>query len=253
MRGLALAAALSLAGCIDFKEITPPDPPPRVPAEFRAHLRVDDLPREVEGAVIRTGAHFNATLVPGRDSRGAPRPSRDDTLRISGVAVAPTRVEADGARVYSGWLRLPDPAEGGILLSLSPPPVAPDGRPPALHLPIPVRIGGDTLEVAADADLRLPFAMPPLPPDARALERRWALQVSGDRTQLTIAGEGLPPNPLVVSAGMLPATTSGWLSARLSISSHSGSGGEGGNYFIDVHFDASLGWTIRRGGRPPEG
>jgi hypothetical protein len=244
MRRLALAAALLAGGCIDFKEITPPDrTPPEAPAEFHASLTLD------EQDTRRRGVRISALLDPGRDERGVPRPVGDDTLRVSGTPLAPARVEPTGARLYEGWIPLPTAT--GVLLRISPPAVPQGTRPPVLYQPIPVRLGADTLTLEPGADLRLPFSVPSLPPGLRPLEQSWMLQISGARPLLSISGQSLPPSPLVVPAALIPESPDRWLTAQLLVNSRTGVGRpEGEGYFIEVLLDASLGWSVLRGESP---
>lgn len=261
MRYLPLAAALLLAGCIDFKEITepPPEPPPppsRLPAEFHASLVLDEAGRgDPGGSPAAGGVRVHASLTPGRGPDGWPAPVGDDTLRVSGVALTPTSVAPDGTLVYEGWAPLPGPGEEGVLLAVSPPRAARrEDWPAVLHQPIPRRLGEDTLRVAAGAELRLPFSLPEPPPEARVPERGWYLEVSGARGQLSVSGSGAPPSPLVVPLGLLAPGPGETLGARLHLSSRTALGerGDGGN-FVEIVMSASLAWAVRRAEDDPAG
>ena len=254
MRSPALAAALLLAaGCMDFRQVTLPEPPPppEVPASFHASVSFQDqVPSEPGGGSGRAGAargvRINATLDPGFDASGHRRQVRDDTLRIASTRLAPTQREPGGLRVYEGWVPLPEAGASGVVLRIVPP-VVPGAAPATvLYQPIPVRIGGDTLRVADGAEVDLRMAVPEAPPGPRPLEQGWNLDVGAGPSRLVVSGQGPVPVPLVVPTALVPASAGEWLSARLLMHSRLGLGPQEGRYFIEIQFTAILGWTIHR-------
>lgn len=254
MRLAALSAALLLGGgCIDFREVTLPEPPPppEVPASFHASVSFQDRVSVGPGAgsrrpESRRGVHINATLDPGFDAEGHRRQVRDDTLRIASARLAPIQREPNGLRVYQGWVPLPEAGTGGVVLRIVPPMVPGAAPATVLYQPIPVRIGGDTLRVVDGADVSLRMSVPEAPPGPRPLEQGWNLDVGGGQSRLIVSGPGPVPVPLVVPTALIPASAGEWLSARLLMHSRLGLGPQEGRYFIEIQFTAFLGWTIHR-------
>jgi len=249
VRGILLLAAALLAGWgIDFRAITSPCEVSQ-PTRLEVLLRYED-PNQSGFFLPERGVTVSALLAPGTDEKGWPRRVADDALYVAGVRIRPVRKHRDGTLEYQAWIPLRGPTPEGILLSVSAPGVDREDRPPVVYEVIPVRVGADSLEVAAGGELRLPFARQQsswvLPG-----EESWQLGVSGGAARWDTSSVRLPSSPLVLPVASLPGAPGGWLHARLVFQRRAVLDRAGtSRYRLELHSVADLIWRVRRTADP---
>ncbi|MGH7554574.1 MAG: hypothetical protein ACREMQ_16340 [Longimicrobiales bacterium] len=228
-----VATLALLAACdIDFVE---PDLPERgAPAVFEATLRTND------GATV----DLQARLAPGLDESGLRRGLLRASVRLLGTDVLADSVLRNGTRVYRAALPL-GPATRPITLE------APQVEDVTAMIPVVrwseiMRQGSDTVEVARGSDLVLMVDTTRAAVQPAPAIRQWVLLLRGDGDEfLTIGSNGTPPDSIVVPARFIPASASGFLTARLVHQQLMTFRPAPGDYIALVTLDASIAWTVR--------
>ncbi|MGH7475552.1 MAG: hypothetical protein ACRELD_04630 [Longimicrobiales bacterium] len=252
-------AALAAAACIDFVE---PERVAQRPTALQVSLRiVDDTARLCPNArcvpigtadltpatLIDTGsalAWVQATLDPGTDPGGDPRPVLDDRLGLAGFTLLPFDSADDtGVRRYRArWFT----ADDGVTtpVTLAPPDVALTATPDTVaRWPLVWTDDPDTLTIEPGADLRLTLRKPTDPLVPTPTIRNWNLELSSASGRVRIGADGVPPAVLPVPASFLPPPANDTIAARLTVLAATMLVFP--DYIVTLIVDVNLSWLVR--------
>jgi hypothetical protein len=234
---LAAIAAGSLSACLDFVE--PEIPHAGAPATLTVSLLVFNE---------RTAA-LTARLEAGFDGVGLPRRVLDETLRLSGQPLQPTQRLEDGTLLYEAT-RAVTPADVVGPITVVPPSVTGATPPPAPTWLGMRRVGPDTLDLAAGADLVLELEVAA---GGTAVIQQWFLELVGSEgSAIRLSADGPPPERLVVPAIWVPAPAGdGAIHAHLNYIQSEATAGPFGDYVVSASLQIRLSWVVRIPGESP--
>jgi hypothetical protein len=234
---VAAIAAISLGACLDFVE--PEIPHAGAPATLNVSLLVSNE---------RT-ASLTARLEAGFDGVGLPRRVLDETLRLSGQPLQPVHRLEDGALLYEATLAA-TPADVLGPITVVPPSVTGTTPPPAPTWLGMRRVGPDTLQLSAGADLVLDLEVAA---GGTAVIRQWFLELVGSEgSAIRLSADGPPPERLVVPAIWVPAPAAdGAINATLTYIQSETRAGPAGDYVVSAALQIRLSWVVRITGESP--
>lgn len=241
---LALAAALLLAGCVDF--VTPESLKLQTPVRLQTTLSVaaaagcGALPGGVQANVC-----LDATLDPGKDLYGRTRPMRDEHLTALGEPLLPVEVREDGVRVYRGAWRIPETKLADSALVLIHPWV--EGvaiEPAAVRWYAVGRPGPDTLGVSPEGDFSIALNPPraALQPVPQAMS--WTFDFYGPAAVFSIRGNGFPWSSYRLPDSLLADLQATLIPASLRFNQVYFSSSQ--NLTSYVQLVQTFNWTLRR-------
>jgi hypothetical protein len=233
----AIAAGALLSACLDFVE--PEIPHAGAPATLNVSLLVSNE---------RT-ASLTARLEAGFDGVGLPRRVLDETLRLSGQPLHPAHRLEDGALLYEATLAV-TPADVLGPITVVPPSVTGTTPPPAPTWLGVRRIGPDTLQLSAGADLVLDLEVAV---GGTAVIRQWFLELVGSEgSAIRLSADGPPPERLVVPAIWVPAPAAdGAITATLTYIQSETRAGPAADYVVSAALQIRLSWVVRIPGESP--
>lgn len=227
--GLALAAPLLLAGCVDFVEAPLPNPGA---ALITATVRLL-TPRE---------ASVEGDLRPGLNAAHEYRAVPDDTIRALGQAVAPSTTYRSGERIYGSTLAMDSmPA----VVTLTAPAVSGVGAtPPSMRWYTVAGLDPDTVRAPAGADVTFHVAVPPPGSLPAPSVRTWQLELTGPEHSIRIGGDGLPPEEIRVPSQFIPAAEGDQVLVTLQFYESASLTVSPGDYQALLGLDQRLHWTL---------
>jgi hypothetical protein len=190
MRGVpACAAALLLAGCLEFED--PLIPERESPAILVANVRVFDA-----GALLVDG-----TLSPGRDAAGFLRVVQVPFVTVNGHHAEPVDVDERGVRRYQSSFPGERDATSGPF-DIAVPDVRGVGPIPPVRFHGLRRVGPDTLRLPAGSDIVLRVDTVGAATPA-ALSRQWFLEVRSGGPSFRLSADAAPPAQLRIPTEFL--------------------------------------------------
>jgi hypothetical protein len=220
---------LVCAGCFDFAE--PDFPEAGAPAVIQVNVLVDEA-----GHVGLEGS-----LAPGLQIGGSERTVRPDTLRVNGLAIAPTQVKNNGTRVYAFSGILPHPQE----LTLAAPQVEEvSAQPPSVDWFAITKTDPDTIVWRRGTDLLLHLRTGLGTSTPRPSATQWFLDLTGSQ-QFRISSDGLPPDTLRIPPAFVPAGNASSFVVNLSFYQTGKQQASPGDYIGLVSYTFQIRWIVR--------
>lgn len=230
--GIVAAAAMLVAGCLDFED--PMIPNRSAPAVLQANMRVFD-----EGAL-----QVDGSLSPGRDSIGFLRPVQSPFIIAAGNVIEPRAISPTGTRTYSTIMPIPSRQTLGPF-TLQAPNVRDVGQLPDIVWHGLQRLDPDTLVVPAGADIVLRMdtadavSSPPVP------LRQWFLELTTQAGAFRISGNGPPPLTLRIPFEWVPELVANRAFVSMIYYQSAQLRSADNLYIGNVLLDVRLRWVIR--------
>lgn len=234
MRWARALAPLFLVGCFDFEE--PDLPQAGDPATLQAFVHLDDTGR----------LDFSGVLVPGLTTAGQPREVPNDTVRLYGLAVAPSEVKPDRTRIYAFTAQLAgaDPTAQPLTL-IAPRVTGVQADPPVLQWPGVRRLDPDSMVVPAGAEVTLRVALTPVTASPEPTSRQWNVDLSSTEGNFRLGANAVPPTEIRIPPQWIPAAANGRVTAFLTYFQTGAFRPPPGDYVLTVSADIRVRWQLR--------
>jgi hypothetical protein len=226
--------ALVVGGCIDFED--PDLSEAGQPALLQILIHLDEAGQlDVDGI-----------LIPGLTQEGRRRTVPNDTVRVLGLAIAPSETASNGTRTYELRTTLSGPQPTARALTVSPPQIVGSSAAPAsVQWQGIRRLDPDTILVAAAGDVVLHTELTPATANPIPVTRSWNVDLVSAEGNFRFGANGVPPGTIRIPSFWIPAASNGRVAVYLSYFQSGAYRPAPGDYTVSVGTDVRTRWTLR--------